>query len=120
MTDNDDKTIENAHAGDAHAQWLLGCAYWYGEEEIGIAQDKLEAMRWFEKAANQAHEDAIRSLYQHAREMEKKIWRLGKYATDDMRAIASYGDVAVALANDFEIDLTFEGGQEENHDAPQP
>jgi len=41
-----------AEAGDAHAQWSLGFAYYLGED---VAKDPVEAMKWYRKAAEQGH-----------------------------------------------------------------
>ena len=48
-----------AEEGDAHAQYSLGLCYADGE---GVAEDKAEAVKWFRKAAEQGHEDAIDAL----------------------------------------------------------
>jgi hypothetical protein len=66
------KTIEElkilASQGDAESQCLLATYYDLGE---GIEQDFKEALRWYEKAAEQNYataQGAIGSLYLHGRE----------------------------------------------------
>ena len=44
-----------AEEGRVQAQYRLGRAYYFG---IRVAQDKMEAMRWFHKAAAQGHTEA--------------------------------------------------------------
>ena len=50
-----DELHTRAQRGDAYAQWLLGTRYHNGE---GVPQNDVEAMRWFERAADQGYSDA--------------------------------------------------------------
>ena len=50
-----------AERGDAYAQYGLGYMYFNGQ---GVSEDKTEAMKWFLKAANQGHPDAVMLIRQ--------------------------------------------------------
>jgi TPR repeat protein len=51
--------VQEAEAGDANAQHLLGCCYARGE---GVGKDEKKAFEWFTKSANQGHVEAHTSL----------------------------------------------------------
>lgn len=56
------KILDNfkmAEQGDAEAQYLVGAAYSRG---FGVKQDYSEAVKWWLKAAEQGHADAIKIL----------------------------------------------------------
>jgi TPR repeat protein len=58
-----DKVLEvkgKAEAGDAEAQYQLGCFYVTGKGSLKM--DTFKAAEWFRKAAAQGHEGAIRML----------------------------------------------------------
>lgn len=46
---------EIAQAGDANAQFCIGYSYFYGKD---VEEDKKEACRWMDKAAEQGNADA--------------------------------------------------------------
>jgi TPR repeat protein len=50
---------ENAARGDAHAQYLLGTAYYLGKD---VVRDAATAVTWFRKAANQGDAEAQATL----------------------------------------------------------
>ena len=50
---------ELAGRGDAEVQFILGGMY---ENGIGVRQDKGEAIRWYQKAAEQGHIEALKNL----------------------------------------------------------
>lgn len=52
MDQNIDELKAKALDGDADAQYNLGYRYFHGE---GVAQDKKEACKWFDKAAEQGN-----------------------------------------------------------------
>ncbi len=45
-----------AEAGDADAQYALGCRYYEGD---GVPRDYREALRWYRKAAAQGHNSGL-------------------------------------------------------------
>ena len=45
-----------AEAGDADAQYALGCRYYEGD---GVERDYAEALRWYRKAAGQGHNSGL-------------------------------------------------------------
>jgi TPR repeat protein len=45
-----------AEAGDAHAQYALGCVYY---EADGAARNYREALKWYRKAAAQGHNSGL-------------------------------------------------------------
>ena len=47
-----EQLLINAENGDADAQAILGRCYYNGE---GVAQNKVEAVKWFQKATEQGH-----------------------------------------------------------------
>lgn len=49
---------QRADAGDANAQFELGQNYYFGNEDLGIEPQRDEAMRYFEQAANNNHQQA--------------------------------------------------------------
>ena len=49
-------SLPAAQTGDANAQYVLGTLHWRGR---GIAHNDAEAARWFAKAAEQNHADAM-------------------------------------------------------------
>jgi CHAT domain-containing protein/TPR repeat protein len=51
--------VEKAERGDADAQYNLGVMYYLGKE---VAQNDIEAAKWFRKAAKQGHAGAYGSL----------------------------------------------------------
>ena len=51
--------VASAENGDAAAQMELGWCYKYGQ---GIAQDSIQAVRWYRKAAEQGHAGAEKAL----------------------------------------------------------
>ena len=48
-----------ADQGDATAQSTLGDIYYYGEE---VEEDKYEALKWYQKAAQQGDVDSQKNL----------------------------------------------------------
>lgn len=58
-----DELLAAANKGNAHAQYVIGCKYSLGQ---GVEQDQREAVRWWQKAADQNHPGAQYNLG-HAR-----------------------------------------------------
>ena len=52
--------LKKAKAGDAEAQYKLGDCYYWGEE--GVVEDKVEAVKWYRKAAEQGNVNAKKAL----------------------------------------------------------
>lgn len=53
---------QRALAGDGNAQFQMGQNYFFGNEELGIQPDNQEAYQWFERAANNNHQQATIDL----------------------------------------------------------
>lgn len=53
------ETKKAAEQGNAKAQYTLALCY---AEGVGVAQDPVEAVKWYRKAAKQGHEMAIEML----------------------------------------------------------
>ena len=53
------KTLKAAEQGDVDAQNYLGWMYFHGS---GVPENKVEAVKWYRKAAKQGDSDAKRAL----------------------------------------------------------
>ena len=51
--------VKKAEAGDATAQWMLGCYYYGG---VGVGKDEKEAVKWYTKSAEQGNPQAQYNL----------------------------------------------------------
>ena len=61
--------VKKAEAGDATAQWLLGCYYYGG---VGVGKDEKEAVKWYAKSAEQGFAKA-QSLLGHCYQRGKGV-----------------------------------------------
>ncbi|MBI1300539.1 MAG: hypothetical protein GC137_02675 [Alphaproteobacteria bacterium] len=99
--------IVEAGLGTPHDWWLLGCAYFYGDEvREGIPQDRLEGMKWFKKAAEAGSIDGITSLYKCATDYSHPLrdHDPSDYDPNEAMEIAKYESIAVRIAKGFDID----------------
>ena len=55
MSDKLENILADAHKGDADSQYELAYIYEFGR---GVSKDSSEALKWYEKAANQDHTEA--------------------------------------------------------------
>jgi TPR repeat protein len=75
-----EETKVKAGSGDVHAQHWLGCCY--ANSWDGVAKDKVEAVKWFRKAAEQNNADAqcdLGDCYRDGEGVEKDIVEAAKW-----------------------------------------
>ncbi len=73
------KLQKQAAAGDPEAQHNLGAMYQNGE---GVPQDKSQAVTWYQKAAAQGHEKAIKN-----RDLVKQDMTTEQIAEEERRSL---------------------------------
>ncbi len=93
----------HAHEGEADAQFMLGCAFHQGR---GVAQDYVQAARWYWAAAQQGHAGAqcnLGTLYYHGAGLEQSYAEAVRWLT----AAANQGSPGAmfSLANCHEAGL---------------
>ena len=80
--------VKKAEAGDATAQWMLGCYYYGG---VGVGKDEKEAVKWYTKSAEQGFAKA-QYLLGHCYERGKGVDRDENEAVKWYTKAAEQGD----------------------------
>ena len=91
-----------AQAGDANAQYVLGLQLWRGR---GVARDDADAARWFARAVEQNHADAMTDL--------ATLYRQGEGVEKDARRAFSLSMQAAELGNasaQYDVGQAYQGG----------
>ncbi|MBI1300537.1 MAG: hypothetical protein GC137_02665 [Alphaproteobacteria bacterium] len=90
--------------GDLEARFTLAKAYFYGDEGLGIDADPIEAMLWYDMAAQMGHRGAIEALFEHADDAQKRL-DSGQQGIPEIVGVAMYVPYAVEYAKDFDFEL---------------
>lgn len=104
MAMNKQQLEQAGNDGDLEARFTLANAYFYGDEELGIDPDPIEAMLWYDMAAQLGHKGAIEALFAHAVSAQKSF-DAGETNNPDTIGVAMYLQIAVEYAEQFEHPL---------------